>query len=376
MGGSPSERSQFERLGLPGWAAIGSVVALVAAVVLLAYSWSALRTPNARRSVERTGTYSYRINADYQAVAPPSAVYPTGTVGTTYDEHGKHVAAGPLYTRLIDTLHVDVIAAVDRNGSAHDAKATLGATVTVRTPEGWSSVVSVAPDQAVARKTVLPVDIALPALRSQIATIGAETGVGGSNFTIQVDSQLTIAPTDSATSQGNAGPAVGRLEQTFTVDADVVQAAPIEPVTGSGVFGNPITRATSLSVLGIPVTVDVARIVFPGLALVAIGALIALAFVVFGGVGLRESERIAARYRTRIVDVAMTAAPGPVVLVGSVGELARIARAEQTVILHEELFDGSHRYRVVLGSVTYEHQTAPEHAGRASDLLADSDGEP
>jgi hypothetical protein len=97
------------------------------------------------------------------------------------------------------------------------------------------------------------------------------------------------------------------------------------------------------------------------------------ALVIFGGVGLSGSERIAARYRARIVDVAMTTKPtGPVVLVSSVAELARVARAEQAVILHEAMSDGSHRYRVVLGAVTYEYQTVPEHAGRAADLLAEN----
>jgi hypothetical protein len=56
--------------------------------------------------------------------------------------------------------------------------------------------------------------------------------------------------------------------------------------------------------------------------------------------------------------------------VGGIDELARIAKVEQSVILHEDLGDGAHRYRVFLGSVTYEYETAPEHAGAASEVLA------
>ena len=105
-----------------------------------------------------------------------------------------------------------------------------------------------------------------------------------------------------------------------------------------------------------------------GLALVLVAGIAWFASVLFGGVGLGEPARIAARYRSQIVDVAAaTAPPGPVVMVGGIDELARIAKVEQSVILHEDLGDGAHRYRVFLGSVTYEYETAPEHAGAAAE---------
>ena len=70
-----------------------------------------------------------------------------------------------------------------------------------------------------------------------------------------------------------------------------------------------------------------------------------------------------------------TAPPGPVVMVGGIDELVRIAKVEQSVILHEDLGEGAHRYRVFLGTVTYEYETAPEHAGAAStaDVTTGSD---
>jgi hypothetical protein len=40
------------------------------------------------------------------------------------------------------------------------------------------------------------------------------------------------------------------------------------------------------------------------------------------------------------------------------------------VILHEDLGDGAHRYRVFLGTVTYEYETAPEHGGGVTDECA------
>jgi hypothetical protein len=108
-----------------------------------------------------------------------------------------------------------------------------------------------------------------------------------------------------------------------------------------------------------------------GLSLVLVAGIAWFASVLFGGVGLAEPDRIAARYRSQIIDVAAAAAPpGPVVMVGAIDELARIAKVEQTVILHEDLGDGAHRYRVFLGTVTYEYEAAPEHAGAATDAPA------
>jgi hypothetical protein len=364
--------SALDRLGMPRWVTVGAAVSVLAVVLLGGFAWSAMRTPNGRRDFAQTGSYAYRVNADFHATAPPSTVYPSGTVGTTFDPNGRPVAAGPLYTRLIDTLHVDVTAEVQRKGDAKDVKARVDGRVTVSTPEGWSNVVSVVADQPVNKSLVVPYDVVLAPLRGQVADIGAQTGVGGTVFTIAIDSTLTIDP--GSGTKGSAGDvSVARLPVKFTVDADTMHLAPIAPATGSGLIGSRIVRAASMSVLGVPIRVDVARVIFPGLALIALVAVIGFALVLFGGFGLSGSEQIAARYRARIVDVAMTTAPGPVVLVSSVNELARVARAEQSVILHEAMDDGSHRYRVVLGAVTYEYQTVPEHPGRASDLLNEAE---
>jgi hypothetical protein len=372
----PARSALLDGFGAPRWAVSGGAVSLVVAIVVCALAWSAVRTPNGKSAFVESGRYSYRLSTDYRASAPVSSVYPSGSVGTFFDNRGQQVAAGPLYTRLIDTLHVDATADVNRTGSADNLSARLGGRVIVATPEGWSTVVQTVADQPVDKHAVVPFDISLAALRAQVAAIGAQTGVGGTNFTITVDTALTIEPRSGHSgSASNAQVGVGRVPVKFTVGPDVIQAAPVAPAAGSAQLGNRVVRAASMSALGIPVRVDVARVVFPGLALVALVAVAVFALVLFGGVGLSGSDRIAARYRARIVDVATsTTPPGPVVLVSSVAELARVARAEQAVILHQAMPDGSHRYRVVLGSVTYEYQTVPEHPGHASDLLAEHEG--
>jgi len=362
--------SSLDRMG-PRWATIGAISALVAALVLVMFSWSALRTSNGRRDFEQSGSYTYHLDVPYSARATPSTVYPTGSVGTVLDSGGNRVPAGPLFSRLVDVVHVDVTADVARKGSAKDVKARLDGRLTLSTPQGWSTVVYVIPTQTIGTHGVAPIDIGLAPLRAEVADVAAQTGIDPDTFTVMLDTSLTVDPGGSGSQASEVG--VVRVPLKMSVNDSVIAVAPLASKGGSGFIGDSVVRAASMSVLGIPVRVDIARIIFPGLALVAIGALIAFSLVLFGGVGLSGSEQIAARYRQRIVDVAMTTAPGPVVLVSSVTELGRIARAEQTVILHQAMPDGSHRYRVVLGSVTYEYQTVPEHAGGAADFMTESE---
>ena len=364
--------SSLDRMG-PRWASVGAIAALIAVLVLVIVSWSALRTSNGKRDFEQSGSYTYRLDVPYKATALPSTVYPDGAIGTVFNEEGARVPAGPLFSNLVDTLHVDVTADVARKGSAKDVKARLDGRLTLSTPQGWSTVTYVMPTQNVGTHAVVPIDIGLAPLRAKIAEIAALTGVAPDTFNVTLDTSLTTDPGGRPSNQASDRVGVARVPLKLAVEPDLIRIAPTAETSGSGLIGERVVRAASLSVLGIPVRVDVARIIFPGLALVAIGALIAFSLVLFGGVGLSGSEQIAARYRQRIVDVAMTTAPGPVVLVSSVTELGRIARAEQTVILHQAMQDGSHRYRVVLGSVTYEYQTVPEHAGGASDFLTESE---
>jgi hypothetical protein len=356
----------FDRMRVPRWAAIGGAVALVATVVFGALAWSAMRTTNATSAFETTGRFTYSLDADYHLSASPSLVYPTGSVGTAFDSKGLRVPSGPLYTRLVDTLHVDVKAHATRSGRARRIAATVDGRATISTPEGWSTVVTNAPQQELARDATVPFDISVPSLRSAVGAIGQETGVGGAAFRLTLDVSLTVDRHPTHRSTVSTPLDVAHISARFDADGDVIHATPIAPVVGEVPVGINVVRAGTVSAFGIPVRVDVARIVFPGLFLVALGATVACALVAFGGFGLESSQRIAARYRTRIVDVASTSLPGSAVYVHSIAELARIARAEQTVILHETLGDGSHRYRVMLGAVAYEYQTMPEHAGHAS----------
>ena len=157
---------------------------------------------------------------------------------------------------------------------------------------------------------------------------------------------------------------------TFAVEDNLITANAIEASEHQELTPTVDERAT-YGMGPLELGTQAARGLLGGLTLVLVAGIAWFASVLFGGVGLGEPERIAARYRSQIIDVAEASAPpGPVVMVSAIDELARIAKVEQTVILHEDLGDGAHRYRVFLGTVTYEYETAPEHGGGVTDEAA------
>jgi hypothetical protein len=159
---------------------------------------------------------------------------------------------------------------------------------------------------------------------------------------------------------------------TFAVEnnlitANAIEASEVRDLTRS------IDEQATYGVGPFNMGTQAARGLLGGFALVLVAGIAWFASVLFGGVGLGEPERIAARYRSQIIDVEEASAPpGPVVMVSAIDELARIAKLEHTVILHEDLGDGAHRYRVFLGTVTYEFETAPAHGGGVAEAAADA----
>ncbi|MDP1806756.1 MAG: hypothetical protein Q8K72_16375, partial [Acidimicrobiales bacterium] len=177
---------------------------------------------------------------------------------------------------------------------------------------------------------------------------------------------------------GSGATATERLSPTveFVFRDGLIAAQPLTDVHSTAPLAVQVPETTRYRVGPIALETPTARGVLAGLALVLAAAAGWCAAVLFGGIGLSEADQIAARYRAQLVDVSSaTGPPGTVVLVGGIGELARLAKVDGSVILHERLDDGAHRYRVFMGSVAYEYQTAPDSAAGAtrSDVAA-SDG--
>lgn len=353
---------RLHRLSHPRWAFVGLVVSAVLALPVLAVTWSALRAPDATQRVEQTGQVDSGIDLDYRFTGPASTVYPTGEVGATRNVAGSVVPDGPLYSKLLSAVEVQLAFRASETGAERLA-GTYAIDVVVETPGGWSTSLEAIPSTPFEGTATEQVDIDLQAVAAKVAEVAQLTGVGGADYTIAITPTLHVeaaaGPTDVV--EDLAAPL------QLAVEGNLITATAVEKTSSTPLTETFEDRST-YSLGPLELTAQAARGVLGGLALVLVAGLAWFASVLFAGVGLDEPSRIAARYRSQIVDVAAAAAPpGPVVMVGAIDELARIAKVEQAVILHEDLGDGGHRYRVFLGTVTYEYETAPEHAGAAAD---------
>lgn len=352
--------SRGPRLTHPRWAFVGLLVCLALLLPVLALAWSALRAPDSIQATETIGSVDYGIGLDYRFSGPESPVYPSGRVEANRNTAGALVADGPLYSRLLERLDVTVaFRAID--AGADRMSSTYAVTVDVSTPGGWTSNLETIEAQRFDRSVSETISIDLRSVATQVASVASLTGVGGDSYTISVHPELVI------TGAAHTSTVDEQLQtpMTFTVEGNLISADAVEssetlPLTTT------VNDRAHYAIGPIEMRTQAARAVLSGLSLVLVAGIAWFAAVLFGGVGLREPDRIAARYRSQIVDVAVaTAPPGPVVMVGGIDELSRIAKVEQSVILHEDLGEGAHRYRVFLGSVTYEYETAPEHPGGA-----------
>jgi signal peptidase I len=360
----PAGPSRLGRLTQPRWAFVGLICAVSLAVPVLAIAWSALRAPDSTQRIQVVGQLDYGIGFGYRFVGPPSPVYPSGEVTATRNAAGAVVPDGPLYSRLLDRLEVQLAFRATAEGA--DALAsTYAVDVVVDTPGGWTTTVQSIEPTVLDGTATAAVAVDLRAIAAQVAAVGQLTGVGGEAYTIE------LTPTVELAGGTTAGEVQKRLTAPmgFTVENNVITANAIEAAEREDLTRTVADRAT-YAVGPFDLGTQAARGLLGGLALVLVAGIAWFASVLFGGLGLGEPERISARYRSQIVDVSTaTAPPGPVVMVSAIDELARIARVEQTVIVHEDLGDGAHRYRVFLGTVTYEYETAPEHAGAAADPI-------
>lgn len=359
---APAPASRWARMTQPRWAFVGLVVALLLAAPTLAMTWSALRAPDTTSVIEPIGVVEAAIGLDYRFTGVPSPVYPDGVVIAQRSPAGALVPSDPLYSRLLDRLELTVGFRAEHEG-AEQLRATARYDVLVETPGGWSTTLEGVEPSAFTGSTSDTISLDLDAIAAQVAAVADLTGVGGSTHTITVTPALEVR----VTAEGEVVDERLAAPMTFTVDGNLIEADATEAARTRQLTRTVTDRAT-YAIGPWDVSAQTARAGLSGLALVLVAGIAWFASVLFGGIGLGEPARIAARYRSQIVDVAAaTAPPGPVVMVGGIDELARIAKVEQSVILHEDLGDGAHRYRVFLGSVTYEYETAPEHAGAATE---------
>jgi signal peptidase I len=340
----------------PRWAFLGLVTTVVLLVPVGLTLWSTIEATTSTIQLDHVGQVDDRISIDYRFVADPSPVYPTGVVATTESPIHTRAPTDPLYSRLLKRLEL----ALDFRSEATGTEAftsTYAIEVRASMPSGWSSAIATIDPTPFELGATRVVTVDLVAVAAQVAQVAELTGVGGDEYTI------SLVPTLTARASGRGATVEDALapKVDFVVSGGIIHSQPLSDNVSSKELARQVRETTTYRLGPVAVQTPTARGLFAGLTLVLLGGAAWCSSVLFAGVGLSEADRIAARYRTQLVDVSSaTGPPGQVVMVGGISELARLARIDQSVILHEDLGDGAHRYRVFLGAVTYEYETAPE----------------
>ncbi len=347
----------------PRWAFAGVVTCVALLVPVLGLAWAVMRASDTTVRTDRFGAIDYGVGADYRFIGDASPVYPTGVVEMQANEAGALVPSGPLFAKLLHRLELVLTFEIQGTGT-DELTSSYGADVVVSTSGGWSDVVQVIEPTPFEGRAAQPIAIDLDETRARVAQVDELTGIGsGDQFTLTVTPRLEVA----ASGGGQTVDQTLSPPLAFVVNGGLITAEAVRQIDDTAELAREIRVRSRYGMGPVSPGTHTARGLLAGLALVLLGALAWFASVLFGGIGLREADRIAARYRSQMVDVAgATAPPGPVVVVSAIDELVRMAKVDQSVILHEDLGDGSHRYRVFLGAVTYEYETMPEHAGSAA----------
>jgi signal peptidase I len=343
-------RRRLDARAIPAGLAIATT-GLVACLALgaLAYTRPAEGPAVAAATYTQTGTFSYT------AQPHPGAVYPQG-----------HALTGdPLFTRLIDTAHVQFhYHLISQFPHALTGSTTLEAEIA--SSIGWKRTLELQPassftgDDAVTRGT-----LHLHAIERLLRRVEAETGTsGGATYTLTLIPHVRVRGklanvnlTDTFTPH-----------LAFTLDPLQLQPQlpdpntptqtpgardPLAPSRG-GAVKTTHTTARTLSFKAVGLAVTRARVLATTGAAVALAALLAFALLALRGRTADDSSRIEARYRDLIVPVARSdrRSYDEIVELTSIETLARLAERYDRLILHEQTPLG-HSYRIADDGILY-----------------------
>jgi signal peptidase I len=344
----------------PRWP-VAVPVALACAFALLATeAWS---LPLGRPS-ERPVAYVQHVTFSYAAKAPRGTTYPTGSVSTK----------DPVFVHLVKTLTLTALYQFDpvtpgrSSVPATSLSGTIGATVALQGPGGWSGqVAAVSPTSFSGTTASVHVSFALARLSALESAFNSETGMvlGATNIMVTptVHVRGSVGGAEVNDSFSPILPFQLNGQELNLVSTGSYGAAPTFPQLTpkqSGTAGRPVRVPAQMAILGRSLDVAVARVLWVG----AMAASIVVAFVLWVWFGRRRRmdapTRIRATYGHDLVAVTTSpAADAPLVVeVESFGALARLAQRYDCVILELEHPDG-HAYYVECGATVYRCGVEP-----------------
>lgn len=334
--------------GRPGataaaWRTVGVTMAAVFVVgaIVATYAWAQPLTKQTADPIRYTESGTF----DYGGAAPAGPAYPDGHVDT----------GEPVYLQQVSAVDVGFAYRFD-TPAPHAVTGTSELRVVVADGKGWKQPVTLtaaAPFQGDETEVRGRLDVA--AIRSMIAGVQQATGERDGLYTVTVAPELR---TDGRVA-GRTLRTDFRPELMFQLDStalrlDQSSTASLHPSRPAQILRTS-TEPNTIEVLGAELPVDRVR----SLALLATflaAALAWLAFLLMRKYGRTEQEQIAMRYGRRLVPAtnASSITHTPIVDVGSMADLARVAEHTDTLIVHRESELG-HVYVCFADLATYRY---------------------
>lgn len=332
-----------------------AAIALVAFGLLAVVAWS--RPTTQSRAV--VGAYAHTGTFAYDARARRGAAYPDGKVET----------GEPVFVRLSRAVDVafDYRFVSDRPASV---RGEIALDVTLADGLGWQRTLPLADAPFSGPAARIEGRLDLPRLLAILDGVRASTGQDVSQ------ARVTVVPRVSVTGSTRGVP-IDRVfapELAFTLDAVALRLDEPEPVVGSTDGGGetalpaaPLApRAEGTTTVDVPRSLALgpfALAVERARTLSAVGLMAALAALVAAGLVLgrrlagTETERIEARYGSRVVPARVTVPEGRwVTELHDVDDLVRLADAYDRVVLRVTEPDGGDAYLVDDGIALYRYR--------------------
>lgn len=362
------------------------VATLVVAVVLAPLLWSSWRTPATAMPDPSRAHHTHATSFTYTAVAAePSVVYPDGQVGPVEPlpaserpqlsstavgspTEAPYANAEPdaedelgvtpeqaLYTRLVERLDLTVEYALESRRDVTDLRGTAQAALRIETPDGWNETLPVSASAPVTSEGAeLDVTIAFDEVGQRIGQVAAASGVNINTFDVVVATTIDLAATVGGRDISEEVSAEFPVTVTPSLIEPATQLTVVEPRADT----NSVEQRNSIVLLGLSTGVVTARLVTTVSLLAVLGAAAVASYL---GWGRDRALRIRLLHWSVMVDVdSYDDEHTRRVPMRSIGELVRLAKRDQRMVLHHDLGDGEHRYVVTDGDVSFEYRLDAE----------------
>jgi signal peptidase I len=349
-------------LPAPWLAAIALAAAcLVAALALALAAFSQSPTNVSETQAE---WFEHQSTFGYTALVEPSTLYPDGVVrpaspadeSSTADNEAPETTeeefSEPVYTPLLRSFTIDYTYTLDTTAAA-DLHGMIGMDLTIQAgADGWTRTRELVAARPFTGTTAdLSEELGVAAIAAELAEIEDETGAISSFYTWRIEPRVDII--------GEVGgeEITEIVRPSFVIEYDSRSLRPSAELSSS----EPVyeTRVTTTEPRVGPVSVSAARwTALTGLVL-SLAVLAGLAAVITLSVSRDEQKLIRLRYSSMlmpVLDSRLSNPPGTSRLrVGTIHDLARLARASTGIIFEAPEDAGRVLYFVLDGEVAYEY---------------------